>query len=382
MNGTTAAPAHPAPSQPAAPSPAAPRPPERVDNIPLGILFMIGATVMFAVSSAFAKWQVALYPVGEVMAFRSISSLLVCSLFVLPVTGFSVFATKKAHQHVARGLSQAISQTLTVLAVSLMPIAGAIAIGFSAPLWAALISVLWLGERAGKARWAALLAGFAGVLIVTEPGVDSLKLGALFALGNAVMYGSVTVAVRGMTKTESANTLLMWQMLTMSFFHSFLLLFGFRMPTGIDALMLVGTGVCNAVQQYCWTKALHLAPTTAVSPFYYMTLVWAIVIGFFVWGDQPTLALIAGSAIVIASGLFLLWYEAKVRRNAQAGSGPAASGAAGPASTPSEPASTTPATTQAVKSQMPKSQAATMRRFGQPAISPAISSIGTARLNR
>jgi drug/metabolite transporter (DMT)-like permease len=380
MNGT--APAHPAASPAATPSPAAPQPPERVDNIPLGILFMIGATVMFAVSSAFAKWQVALYPVGEVMAFRSISSLLVCSLFVLPVTGFSVFATKKAHQHVARGLSQAISQTLTVLAVSLMPIAGAIAIGFSAPLWAALISVLWLGERAGKARWAALLAGFAGVLIVTEPGVDSLKLGALFALGNAVMYGSVTVAVRGMTKTESANALLMWQMLTMSFFHSFLLLFGFRMPTGIDALMLVGTGVCNAVQQYCWTKALHLAPTTAVSPFYYMTLVWAIVIGFFVWGDQPTLALIAGSAIVIASGLFLLWHEAKVRRAAQADAGPANGGPAAPAQTSSQPASTAPTTTRVVNISSATDQAAAMRRFGQPAISPATSSIGTARLNR
>jgi len=320
MTTSASAPAEPAPAAPAA-QPAVSTSPARVDNIPLGILFMIGATVMFALSSALAKWQVALYPVGEVMAFRSISSLLVCSLFVLPFTGLSVFATRKVHQHVARGLSQAISQTLTVLAVSLMPIAGAIAIGFSAPLFAALISVLWLGERAGPVRWAALLFGFVGVLIVTEPGADSLSLGALFALGNAVMYGSVTVAVRGMTKTESANTLLMWQMLTMSFFHSFLLLFGFRMPTPIDALMLVGTGVCNAVQQYFWTKALHLAPTTAVSPFYYMTLVWAMVIGFLVWGDQPTLALLAGSAIVIVSGLILLWHEAQQRKAKQAGGG-------------------------------------------------------------
>ncbi|RAI45834.1 DMT family transporter [Rhodoplanes roseus] len=320
-----------APSQ-IAPAPAASSASTRIENIPLGILFMIGATVMFALSSAFAKWQVSLYPVGEVMAFRSISSLLVCSLFVLPFTGVSVFATKKPGQHIARGFSQAISQTLTVLAVSMMPIAGAIAIGFSAPLFAALISVLWLGERAGWARWGALLLGFAGVLIVTEPGADSLQLGALFALGNAVMYGSVTVAVRGMTKTESANTLLMWQMLTMSFFHSFLLLFGFRMPTGIDALMLVGTGVCNAVQQYCWTKALHLAPTTAVSPFYYMTLVWAIVIGFFVWGDQPTVALLAGSAIVIASGLFLLWHEGRLRRAKETQATPTA--AAPPAKAP------------------------------------------------
>ncbi|MBK5957952.1 EamA family transporter [Rhodoplanes elegans] len=309
--------------------------PRRVDNVPLGILFMVGSTVMFAVSSALAKWLVALYPVGEVMAFRSISSLLVCSLFVLPFTGLSVFATRKPGQHVARGVSQAISQTLTVLAVSMMPIAGAIAIGFSAPLWAALISVLWLGERAGVARWTALLVGFAGVLIVTEPGADSLSLGALFALGNAVMYGSVTVAVRGMTKTESPNTLLMWQLLVMSVCHAGLLVFGFRMPTLFDAGLLVGMGVANTIQQYCWTRALSLGPTAAVSPFYYMSLVWAMLLGFLVWNDQPTLALLAGSAVVVASGLFLLWHEARAKRAALAD----ARGAAIPkASVPAVPA--------------------------------------------
>src|SRR6266545_8178703 len=276
------------------------------DDVPRGILFMIGATVLFALSSAIAKWQVAIYPVGEVMFFRSFSSLAVCAAVVLPVTGLSVFATRRPRDHIARGLSQSISQTFTVLAFSLMPLAGAIAINFSAPVWAALLSIVWLKEHAGWARWAALLSGFLGVLIVANPGADSLTLGALFALGNAVMYGSVTVAVRGMTATESTNTLLMWQMVTLAVFHSFLLLFGFSWPTPSDAAMLALSGVANAIAQYCWTKALHLAPTAAVSPFYYFLLVWALVIGFVVWGDVPTVGLLIGSGIVVASGLFLL----------------------------------------------------------------------------
>jgi drug/metabolite transporter (DMT)-like permease len=285
----------------------------KIDNVPRGILFMIGATVLFAVSSALAKWLVAVYPIGEVMFIRSFSSLLVCAAFILPVTGLSVFVTKRPRDHIARGLSQSISQTFTVIAFSLMPLAGAIAINFSAPVWSALLSVVWLKERAGPARWTALLAGFFGVLIVTNPGADSLTVGALFALANAVMYGSVTVAVRGMTKTESANTLLMWQMVTIAVFHSVLLAFGFRWPTLPDAVMLVFMGVANALAQYLWTKALHLAPTTAVSPFYYLMLVWALVIGFLVWGDIPTTGLLIGSAIVVASGLFLLWHEAQRR---------------------------------------------------------------------
>src|SRR5262249_9602703 len=146
-----------------------------------------------------------------------------CSIFVLPLTGFAVFATKRPRDHVARGLSQSVSQTFTVIALSLMPLAGCIAINFSAPLFSALISIIFLKERAGPIRWTALIVGFLGVLIVTDPGADSLQIGALFALANAVMYGSVTVAVRGMSKTESANTLLMWQMVTVAFFHSFLL---------------------------------------------------------------------------------------------------------------------------------------------------------------
>jgi drug/metabolite transporter (DMT)-like permease len=286
---------------------------KRIDNVPLGIMFMIGATLLFAISSAIAKWQVAIYPVGEVMFVRSVTSLMTCAAVVLPITGPSVFATRRAGAHVARGLSQSISQTFTVIAFSLMPLAGAIAINFSAPIWAALLSLVWLKERAGPARAAALLAGFLGVLIVANPGTDTFQVGAIFALANAVMYGSVTVAVRGMTRTEGPNTLLMWQMVTIAAFHSLLLMFGFRWPSGLDGAMLAGSGVANAAAQYAWTRALQLAPTAAVSPFYYLMLVWALLIGFLVWGDIPSIGLLAGSAIVVASGLSLLWYEAQRR---------------------------------------------------------------------
>lgn len=285
----------------------------RKDDILPGIYCMIAASVMFSLSAALSKWQVAIYPIGEVMFFRSVSAFVVCATLILPATGLSVFSTRRPRAHIARGLSQSISQTFTVVAVGLMPLAGAIAINLSASLWAVLLSLIWLKERAGLARWSALLIGFAGVLVVVNPGADSLQVGALFALANAVMYGTVTVAVRGMTATESAKTLLMWQMLTVSFFHSFLLLFGFRTPAPADAIMLVLSGVTNAAAQYFWTQALCRAPAAAVSPFYYLTLVWALGIGFFVWGDVPTLWLLGGSSIVVASSVFLLVHEARRR---------------------------------------------------------------------
>lgn len=286
----------------------------RSEDVPRGIVLMIVATVLFAGASAASKWLVGIYPVGEVLFLRSLSSLTACAVVMLPVTGLSVFVTRRPRDHLLRGLSQSVSQAALLLAFSLMPLAGAVAINFSSPLFAAVVSIVWLKERAGFVRGGALIVGFLGVLIVTDPGANSLTLGALFALINAVLYGSVTVAVRGMARTESANTLVIWQLSVLTVFHSFLLVFGWRWPSPLDAAMLFGTGFINAVGQWFWTKALHLAPAAAVTPFYYLMLVWAIVLGFVVWGDVPTVTLLVGSSIVVATGLFLFLREARLQR--------------------------------------------------------------------
>ncbi len=194
------------------------RAPARADRVPLGIFYMLGATVMFAGSTALSKWQVATYSFVEVLFFRCFVSLIVVSLLILPRLGLHVFRTRRLRDHVGRSATQSVAQSLIVIALSLMPIAGAVAINFSAPLFATLFAALWLKERIGVARGAALLVGFLGVLLVASPGADSFRIGALFAIGNAVLYGSVTAAVRGMTATELAETLTMYQMLFMAGF--------------------------------------------------------------------------------------------------------------------------------------------------------------------
>ncbi len=283
--------------------------PARREHVPLGIFYMVAATLVFAFSSATSKWLVATYPVGEVLFTRGAISFLACALFILPQTGLAVFHTRRRRDHVMRAASQATSQTFLIIAFSLMPLASATAINFSAPLFTALIAILMLKERVGFARWGALIVGFLGVLIVTNPGAETFSVGAVFALMNAMIYGSVTAAVRGMTATESAETLLMYQLSLLTVFFTLLLPFGVRMPTWADAGLMVFNGVTNAIGQYWWTRALHLAPASAVTPFFYLSLVWAAVLGFVVWGDVPTIGLVVGSAVVVGSGLFLLWRE-------------------------------------------------------------------------
>jgi len=285
------------------------RPPVRTDRVPLGILYMLGATMMFAGSSALSKWQVASYSFIEVLSFRASVSLLVCAVLILPRTGLVVFRTQRLRDHAGRSATQATAQSLIIIAFWLMPLAGAVAINFASPLFATLFAALWLKEKVGVARGFALAAGFIGVLLVASPGADSFRLGALFAIGNAVLFGSVTAAVRGMTMTESTETLTMYQMVFLTGFFMLALPFVFTWPTAADATVMIVNGAINGLGQYWWTRSLSLAPPAAVGPFYYFMLVWSIALGFLFWGDVPTLPLLAGSAIVAGSGLFLLWHE-------------------------------------------------------------------------
>jgi drug/metabolite transporter (DMT)-like permease len=210
---------------------------------------------------------------------------------------------------VLRGLSQTTSQTFLMIAFSLMPLAGAIAINFSAPIFATIAAIILLREPVGLARWFAILVGFLGVLVVTSPGTETFTIGAMFALGNAILYGTVTAGVRGLTKTESAETLTLYQMLVMSLAFSLSLPFAFVTPTWTDAGWLLVNGIGNGIAQYWWTRAIHLAPASAVAPFQYFSLIWAMLLGFAIWGEVPTLSLVIGGAIVAGSGLFLLWRE-------------------------------------------------------------------------
>ena len=283
----------------------------RQERIPLAIGYMVAAGMLFALTSAASKWLVETYPVGEVLFARAFGGLLACAMFIVPIYGFAVFRTARPGAHLLRGVSQTTSQTLLLIAFSLMPLASATAINFSSPLFATLASAIFLKEAVGPARAAALAVGFLGVLIVTNPGAEIFQIGALYALANAILFGTVTAGVRGMTTTESAGTLTIYQLAILTVTFGLSLGYAFVMPTAIDTLWLLLNGAGNGIAQYWWTRAIHMAPTAAVVPFNYLSLVWAAMLGFAIWGEVPTLGLVAGSAVVVGSGLFLLWRETR-----------------------------------------------------------------------
>src|SRR5271154_6337884 len=279
------------------------------NQIPLGIAYTVGSTVMFAGGNAVVKWQLANYPLGEVAFGRPLFAFLPPAAILLPRAGWGVLRTRRYREHLQRGLSQFGSMLCWLLAVSVLSLGAATAIGFAAPLFTTLLSIVILKEKVGMHRWSALIVGFVGVLIITHPGAGTLTYGALLALGNAVLISTVAVAIRRMSMTESAETLTLYQMSIMTLCTAGLLMLGFRAPQLRDALMLALAGVGNGIAQFWWTRSLSLAPPSAVVPFNYLSLVWAMILGFAVWGDVPTPGLLVGSAIVVVSGLYILWRE-------------------------------------------------------------------------
>jgi drug/metabolite transporter (DMT)-like permease len=281
----------------------------RREQIPRGIAYMVASTALFAAINAIVKWELNTYPVGEVAFYRALFALVTVMVMIVPKTGIGVFRTKRYLGHLQRGVSQFGSMTCMFFAFSMMSLGSAVAISFAAPLFTTLLSIVILKEKVRLHRWAALIVGFIGVVIVTEPGAGTFNLGALFALTNAVLSSSVAIAIRRMSMTESTETLTLYQLIIITICTVFLLPFGFVAPNWIDAGALAVAGVGNGIAQYWWTRSLTLAPPSAVVPFNYLSLVWASMLGFAIWGDVPTTHLIVGAVIVVASGLYILWRE-------------------------------------------------------------------------
>lgn len=291
------------------------------EEIRAGIFYMIGSVFMFSLINAVVKWEAARYPLPEVVFFRCVFSLAPCLVLLAAAGGFKMLRTHRLKEHVGRGVMQFISMLSIFTAFGLMPLADAVAISFSSPLFLTLLSIPLLGERVGRHRWAAVLAGFLGVLLMVRGGGGFgggiASTGALLALLSALIGASVTIAVRRMTLTEASATLVTYQALVTTALSAALLPFGWATPAWPDALALAAIGICSGVGQFWWTQAFRFAPAAVAAPFSYLAMVFALLLGFFVWGDVPAPLMVAGAAVVAASGLYILYRET-VRSTSQA----------------------------------------------------------------
>lgn len=294
----------------------------RIEDVRLGILYMLASVFLFSIQNAIGKWLAQSYPIPMLVFFRSAVALLPSYLLVLHAGGPSVLRTRRLGGQFGRAVIWGGSNVASFFAYHLLPLADAVALTFAAPLFLTALSWPMLKEAVGRQRWIAVSAGFLGVLAMAHPSGSGSLGGMLAALGCALCNAVGTLTVRDLCRTDSTASIVFYTALFMTLMAAPVLPFFWVTPGLFDFALFCSIGLLGGISQYWTTTALYYAPAAAVSPFNYTALLWSSVLGFAVWDEVPTGTMILGAAIVTGSGLYLLRYET-ARRPARAA--PAAS---------------------------------------------------------
>ncbi|NBX66188.1 MAG: DMT family transporter [Proteobacteria bacterium] len=283
---------------------------------PLRIFTLATVSVaLFAVMNVFVKLATEEHSVVEVMFFRNALAIIpVVMLILMHKKGTSLFLTKRPLAHLVRGTIGTFSMVLFFWSFALLPLADATALHFAMPIILTALSVPILKEVVGPWRWGAVIAGFIGVLVIASPSGDTNWLGTGVALGAACSSAITMMIIRKMGKTEHALTIVFYFSTIGAIISAALLPWFWTPPDLPNFIYLIMTGLTGGAAQVCLTKAYAEAPAAYVSPFNYASILFATLFGWLVWGYIPHMHVLIGSAIVIASGLFILYRETVLKR--------------------------------------------------------------------
>jgi len=297
------------------------------DRVGRGIGFDLSAVVCFAVVDVLAKWLGQDYPAVQILFFRYFFGLLPVAVFVWRSGGLASLRTRRLPMHILRASLLFVALLLFFEALQHLPLAEAIAVAFTAPLFVTALAGPLLGEAVDARRWGAVIIGFVGALIMVQPGSAAFRPEALLVLGSAFAFSLLVTLTRRMTRTETNAALLSYSTIFAGAWSLPFLPFVWQTPLGEDLWQFVLIGLIGGVAAFCIIQAYRHAPVSILAPFDYTALIWGALFGWLIWREQPGVEIWVGAAIVSAAGVYI------VRR--ETGSpGPKASTRAGPSTRP------------------------------------------------
>jgi drug/metabolite transporter (DMT)-like permease len=280
----------------------------------IGIALVSLATLCFAGLDTAAKWLVQSLPVIEVVWLRFVTHVVLMAALLAPASGRALVRVHSMRLQALRALMLASMTGLNFWALQYLQLAETGALQFSVPILIALLSTWWLGERLDPWRWLAIVCGFAGVLLVIRPGSQAFHPAILLSALNALLYAAFSLLTRRMAATETPESM-QW----LSACGAALLLAPFaiaqwRWPEGWLVWALIAlTGLTGGVGHLCVARAHRYASAAALGPFLYQQILYMTLGGWLVFGQVPDRFVVAGAAVVVASGLVLLWLEMRRR---------------------------------------------------------------------
>ncbi|MFV2032062.1 MAG: DMT family transporter [Gammaproteobacteria bacterium] len=302
-----------------------------------GILCLIGAIAFLTVSDSIIKWLSPVYALHEIMLFRSLFAMLMVLIFVQLEGGLITLKTRRPVMHLLRGSLLVLANVFFFLGLARMPFAEAIALFFAAPLFICMLSQPVLGEKVGPRRWSVILLGLLGVLIMLRPGSEVFKLASLLPIAAAFCYAGMQMMTRKLGMQEKAGAMTFYIQLAFILisgaiglgigdgdFNNFdnptfeFLLRAWVWPNAADLRLLALCGLMVSFGGYLLSQAYRLGQASIVAPFEYTAMPFALVVGYYLWGDWPDWISFAGSGLIIFSGLLIVYLEnrAKVSKRA------------------------------------------------------------------
>ncbi len=279
----------------------------------IGIALMCGAVALFAVLDTTAKYLNTQMDTMEVIWARYMSALVLTFIVSNPLTQPRLLRTGSIKLQITRSLLLVLATAGNFLALRWMQLDEVLSIIFTYPFIVAIASGPLLGEWIGWRRWCAIGFGFCGVLLITRPGVAGVHPAALFSLAATVSYGFYAVITRIVSRVDSNQTSLFYSNFVGALVMLPVIPFVWQTPSNwVIALMLLGTGMLGSLGHFFLIAGHKLAPASVLSPFIYTQLIWVVILGYLVFDHVPNGWTMAGAAMVIGSGLYLLYRERRV----------------------------------------------------------------------
>jgi drug/metabolite transporter (DMT)-like permease len=279
---------------------------ERTTRVSGAILLFVAGVSMFGVMDGLGKLLATDFPLLQLVWARSAFAVPVILATTAPAGWLSLLRCERPLLQAARGLLPLLASAAVLLGLRLMPLADATAITFAAPLFVVALSAPILRERVGTAAWVGVGLGFLGVLIVVRPGAGSIAWAALLPLATAFLFGLYQVLTRLASRGDPPATTLAWTILTGFLLTTPLLPLGWANGSVAGWLLLILSGLLFGVGQLLLIRALAAAPAAILTPFTYAQIVAAVLFGMVVLGELPGPWTLAGTALIVLAGLYVL----------------------------------------------------------------------------
>jgi len=279
----------------------------------LGFLYMFLSICAFSLMDVIVKWSVE-YPIGQVLFFRGFFGI-VFYFFIIPKNRLhNFYVTKRPGLHFLRCISGLIALVAIFIALRKLPLATVVSISFAAPIFTTIFSIFLLNEKVGIFRWLAVIVGFVGIIIITEPGISQLNIYYIFPIIFCLGLSYVAITIRQLSSTEPVWLISFYFSLSITLLSFLTIPQGWIMPSFNHLIILSLIGIFGGVANLWLSQSYKYSEVSLVTPLKYLALIFAIIFGYFIWGEIPTIKTLLGAFLVIISTLIIFRREIYIKK--------------------------------------------------------------------